>query len=93
MSEQFRIKKWFLDKRPNSPNWCICWFDPATRQTRRASLCTSDLQEAKVRLAEYVTTHETLKDVKPESVLLEVILIRYWEEPSVMKCCEIAGRP
>jgi len=79
MPEQFRIGKWFLDKRPNSPNWCVCWFDPSTRQTRRASLRTEDFQVAKVRFADHVTKHETLRDVKPEAVLLEVILIRYWE--------------
>jgi integrase len=80
MPEQFRIGNWFLDKRPNSPNWCVCWFDPATRQTRRASLRTENFQVAKVRLAEHVTKHETLRNVELEAVLLEAILIRYWEE-------------
>ena len=80
MSEQFRIGKWFLDKRPNSPNWCVCWFDSATRQTRRASLGTADFQIAKIRLAEHVTKHETLNDADPAAVYLEAILIRYWEE-------------
>ena len=92
MAEQFRIGKWFLDKRPNSQNWCVCWFDPATRQTRRTSLRTEDLQVAKIRLAEHVTKHETLRDVEPEEVLLDVILIRYWEEhgksiPSAEQAC------
>jgi integrase len=80
MSEQFRIGKWFLDKRPNSPNWCVCWFDPATRQTRRASLRTADFQIAKIRLAEHVTKNETLRNVDPAGVPLEAILIRYWDE-------------
>ena len=80
MSERFRIGKWFLDKRPNSPNWCMCWFDPETRQTRRSSLGTKDFQVAKIRLAEHVTKHETLKNVDPGGVPLEAILIRYWEE-------------
>src|SRR5258708_6221752 len=80
MPEQFRIGKWFLDKRPNSPSWCVCWFDSATRQTRRSSLSTEDFQVAKTRLAEHVTRHQMLKKVDPDEVLLEVILIRYWEE-------------
>ena len=80
MRGQFRIGKWFLDKRPNSPNWCVCWFDAATRQTRRSSLGTADFQVAKVRLAEHVTKHETLKNVDPDGVPLEAILIRYWEQ-------------
>jgi integrase len=80
MPEQFRIGRFFLDKRPNSPNWCVCWFDPEARQTRRASLGTSDLQVAKVGLAEYVTKNESLKDAKPGEVPLEAILIRYYEQ-------------
>ena len=80
MRGQFRIGKWFLDKRPNSPNWCVCWFDSATRQTRRSSLGTADLQVAKVRLAEHVTKHETLAHEQPDTVSLEAILIRYWHE-------------
>ena len=73
MSEQFRIGKWFLDKRPNSRNWCVCWFDPATRQTRRSSLGTADFQVAKIRLAEHVTKHDELKNAHPDEVLLEAI--------------------
>jgi integrase len=80
MSGKFRIGKWFLDKRANSPNWCVGWFDPATRQTRRSSLGTADFQVAKVRLAEHVTKHEALNHADPAEVSLEVILIRYWDE-------------
>ena len=80
MPEKFRIGKWFLDRRPNSANWCACRFDPETRQTRRTSLGTSDIQAAQVRLAEHVTKHEALKEAQPDEVLLETILIRYYEQ-------------
>ncbi|MCJ7526884.1 MAG: hypothetical protein MUO37_02045, partial [Methyloceanibacter sp.] len=80
MRDKFRIGNFFLDRRPNSPNWCVCWFDSATRQTKRASLGTSDLQAAKVQFAEYVTTHEALTNARPDEVPLEAILIRYWED-------------
>jgi integrase len=79
MPENFRIGRFFLQRRRNSPAWCACWFDAESRQTRRSSLGTGDLQEAKVRLAEFVTKNETLKDAKPSDVLLEAVLIRYWE--------------
>jgi hypothetical protein len=79
MPENFRIGRFFLERRRNSPAWCACWFDAESRQTRRSSLGTRDFQEAKVRLAEFVTKNETLKDAKPSDVLLEAILIRYWE--------------
>jgi hypothetical protein len=80
VSEQFRIGKWFLAKRANSPNWCVCWFDPATRQTRRSSLGTTDFQVAKLQFAEHVTKHEALNHADPAGVPLEAILMRYWEE-------------
>jgi hypothetical protein len=80
MPDSFRIGRFFLDRRRNSPAWCACWFDTESRQTRRSSLGTRDFQEAKVRLAEFVTKNETLKDARPSEVLLEAILIRYWEE-------------
>ena len=73
-TEQFRIGSYFLGQRPNSDKWCACYFDPQSRQTRRSSLGTSDLQEAQVRLAAYVTKHQTMTDAKPEDVPLEVIL-------------------
>jgi hypothetical protein len=66
----------FLGKRPNSPNWCVCWFDPATRQTQRSSLRTADFQVAKIRLAEHVTKYGTMKNVDADGVPLEAILIR-----------------
>jgi integrase len=69
----------FLDRRPNSPIWCACWFDPASRQTRRSSLGTADFQEAKILLAKHAITHEELKNAKPHAVPLEQVFIRYWE--------------
>jgi hypothetical protein len=80
VSEKFRIGRWFLDQRPNSPNWCACWFDAETRQTRRASLGTDDFQEAKIRLAEHVTKYQILVGAKADEVPLEAVLVRYWEQ-------------
>ena len=36
--------KFWLDKRPNSPAWCICWMEG--RQLRRSSTGTADLDAA-----------------------------------------------
>jgi integrase len=79
LSAKYRIGKWFLDRRPNSPNWCACRYDPETRQTRRTSLGTNHFQVAQISLAEHVTKHEALKHALPYDVLLETILIRYYE--------------
>ncbi len=44
-----QIGNYWLSQRTGSKNWCRTWFDAATRQTNRASLGTTDIQEAKVR--------------------------------------------
>ena len=73
------IGRYFLSKRPNSASWCASRFDPTTRQTKRASLGTSDLQKAQLALARYVTEHDTLCRAEPNIVPFEFVLIRYWE--------------
>ena len=62
------------------PVWCATWFDPATRQTRRASLGTTDFREAEIALADYVVQHAKPKDAKPEDTPLETVLLRYWND-------------
>jgi len=79
MRGKFRIKEFFLDRRPNSPQWCACRYDPESRQTRRSSLGTSDFQEAQIRLAEFVTKHRQISHADPSDIPLETFLVRYWE--------------
>jgi hypothetical protein len=57
MAEQqrFQIGDYWLSKRHGSEQWCRTWFDPRARQTRRTSLGTTDLREAQLKLAEWVT--------------------------------------
>lgn len=74
-----QIGDFWLSQRPNSPVWCRTWFDPATRQTRRASLGTTDLREAQLKLAEWITCHQILRSEAPENVPLETVLVRYYE--------------
>lgn len=74
-----QIGSFWLSLRGNSPVWCRTWFDPATRQTRRASLGTADFSNAQLRLAEWVTQNQTLRFEQPENVPLETVLVRYYE--------------
>ena len=74
------IGGYWLSQRSNSRVWCATWFDPATRQTRRASLGTTDVREAEIALAEYVVQHAKPKDAKPEDTTLEAVLLRYWND-------------
>jgi len=75
-----QIGDYWPDRRPNSPAWCRTWFDPVTRQTRRASLGTEDFREACRLLADWYAHNVTLKRAAPEEVKLADIFIRYWED-------------
>ena len=69
----------WLSKRATSPVWCRTWFDPTTRQVRRASLGTDDLEQAKLNLAEWIITAGSMRDERPEEVALETCLVRYYQ--------------
>jgi len=75
-----QIGDYWITQRPNSPVWCRTWFDPNTRQTRRASLGTDDFRQAELKLAEWVTKNQHLSDERPEDMPLETTLVRYFEK-------------
>lgn len=75
-----QLGDFWLSHDPKSPEiWCITWYDAAKRQTRRRSTGLSDLEAAKLKLAEWVVLNTSLKDERPEDVQLCVILDRYYE--------------
>lgn len=75
-----RIGDFYLSRRDKSPAWCRTWFDASERQTRRASLGTSDLAEAKRLLADWFAHNVTLKRAKPDEAKLADIFMRYWQD-------------
>jgi len=77
-SERFEVDGQWLSRRPNSPQWCRTWFDAATRQTRRASLGTDDLEAAKLALAEWVTLNARRERTPTREVVLGEVFARYW---------------
>ena len=72
------IGGYWLSRRDNSPNWCRTWFDPATRQTRRASLGTDDFQRAELKLAAWIAKNAEVRDQRPADLPLATVLTRYW---------------
>lgn len=70
---------YWLSKRTGSPYWHRTWFDPAGRQTRRASLSTEDVREAHEKLIEWWLSQRRLVDERPETVAISEILMRYYE--------------
>ena len=75
-----RIGDYWLSRRPNSGQWCRTWFDPDTRQTRRASLGTDDPGAARVALAQWVTLNVTIPQQHPRDVALATVFARYYQQ-------------
>ena len=76
----FELGEYWLSQRPNSPQWCRTYFDAETRQTRRASLGTGDLETAKAALAEWYTLHGRRDREEPRSVVLATVCARYQDK-------------
>jgi hypothetical protein len=66
------------------PELVLLLVRPRHSTDKTASLGTGDVQEAQIRLAEFVIKNETLTDAKPDEVLLETILIRYYDKHANM---------
>ena len=77
-SEAFRIGAYFLAKRRNSGQWCACWYDSRSRQTKRRSLGTSDFRTAQIELARFVTRHGDIRNAEPDALTVAQVLERYW---------------
>lgn len=75
-----QIGDYWLSRRPNSGAWCRTWFDPQSRQTKRASLGTEDFPEAQLKLAEWITAEAKMQGGRPQEVPLETILLRYYHQ-------------
>lgn len=75
-----RIGDCWLSRRPNSAQWCRTWFDPESRQTRRASLGTDDFEQAQLALAEWVTLNVTLRVQHPRDLPLATVFARYFDK-------------
>jgi len=69
----------WLSQRSGSDNWCRTWFDKHTRQTKRASLGTTDFRQAELKLAEWIVNNQVLRKERPQEILVETVLLRYYE--------------
>lgn len=77
----FQIGDYWLSKQSRSDAWCRTWFDTKARQTKRASLRTADLDEAKQKLTDWFVLQQTKPE--PEStkeVLLAEVFARFYEQ-------------
>lgn len=85
------IGDYWLTKRPGSAQWCRTWYDADTRQTRRASLGTDDLQAAKVALWEWFAKYGRVGKQQAAETSLELVLVRYYQQHAeVLPSAEMA---
>ena len=75
----FEIQGYYLSKRDESPFYLATWYDPGSRQTRRRSLGTTDLQIAKLKLAEIVVKLVEYRDCPPSTYLFVTAAVNYYE--------------
>lgn len=76
--ERFRLGKFYLGKKANSPNWRINWVEDG--EVTGFSTGTRDLEEAKAALAKHFIREVELKDERPDEVPLATLLDRYYEK-------------
>lgn len=75
-----RIGDFWISPHPRSGVLCRTWYDERSRQTRRVSLRTRDLEEGRLKLAAFVLQGRVLRHEAPSAVTLDLILARYYEE-------------
>jgi len=77
---EFQLGEYWLSKQTRSDAWCRTWFDQKTRQTKRVSLRTADIAEAKQTLTDwFVLQHSKPKEEAQEKSLAE-IFARFYEQ-------------
>jgi integrase len=71
------LKGYWLSQRSGSAMWYRTWFDADTRQTRRVSLGTDDLESAKLALNAWISENLNPHDANPREVTLAGVFARY----------------
>jgi integrase len=79
------VGPYWLSRRGHSRQWCRTWFDVAARQTRRASLGTADLEQAKEELIRWRAVNAPLRQEEPAAVLVRDLVLRHIEHAAPAK--------
>lgn len=85
-----QIGDFWLSKRPGSQQWCRTWYEAG--QTKRSSLATADLEQAKLALLKWFQQHGKLSAQAPEKTSVVVVLSRYFERKARGSASEDVAR-
>jgi len=88
----FEIAGQWIARDPGSPNLYRFWTEPGTGRTRRASLCTTDFEEAKRRFAEAVLLKGPKTPDSPLATVLESYFLERTDKLPSAKHARLAGR-
>ncbi len=78
--DSFRVGDYWLSKQPRSDAWCRTWFDNKTRQTKRASLRTTDFEDAKQILTDWFILNQKQSKEDPCQKSLADIFANFYEQ-------------
>ena len=77
----FRIGEYWIGRKSGRDTYYRYWYDPERGVTRRASLGTSDFEEAKDKLAVWYVANKDIPELSElEAVLLSDVIRRYYEK-------------
>ena len=77
---EFQVGEYWLGQRSGSPAWYRCWFDASARQTRKASLGTTDFEQAKQLLTKWFIFNNTKNEEEKQDATIAEVLMFYWEK-------------
>ncbi len=76
----FVVGDYWLTRVAGRPCYYIAWHDPARGGRRTKSTGCTDLDAVKQVILDHVLRVSTIRNAPPESLQLDVVWIRYWEE-------------
>ena len=77
--DRYLVGEYWLGQRSGSPAWYRMWIDPKTRRTSRASLGTTDFEEAKAILNDWFVLNQSKTQEAPDETTLAEVFARFYE--------------
>ena len=77
--ELYRLGEYWIAGRNGSDKLYRYWYDEQRKVTRRASLGTASLEDAKEKLTTWFIAQKTPRNTELDDILLSEVLLRYYE--------------
>lgn len=77
--DRYQVGEYWLGQRSGSPAWYRMWIDPKTHRTSRASLGTTDFEEAKAILNDWFVLNQSKTQEAPDETTLAEVFARFYE--------------